>query len=177
VTDLSYARTGWADTAGMSLFLRSLLLLLALQAPTAAPAAPPLVPAEARALMTEIAAASDARDVKRLAATLAADCRIELRTLIEGQERVTLYTRDDYLAMLEHGYAAMADLEDYHYAVHELSLTLETDPPAATLVSAISESFTFQGRHRETRSEETSRLERRDGRLMLVAVSSLTRGD
>jgi hypothetical protein len=137
----------------------------------------PLATAEVRAFMAEVAAASTARDVARLGTLLAPDCRIELRAEVGGREQVTLYTRQEYVAMLQSGYAAMADLADYDYRVDGQQVTLDTDPPGATVVSQVTESFTFRQRHRTTHSEETARVERRGGTPMLVAVSSLTRGD
>jgi hypothetical protein len=136
-----------------------------------------LAAGEVQALMAEVAAASNARDVNRLAALLAPDCRIELRTEIGGREAITLYTRAEYVAMLTSGYASMADLSDYDYHVDHQQVTIEPDDPAATVVSDVSESFTFQARHLTTHSEETARVERRDGRAMVVAVESLTRGE
>jgi len=155
--------------------LGTCLLLAATGTDASAPAG--LAAREVRAFMAEVAAASNARDVARLSALLSPDCRIELRTEIQGHEEITLYTRTEYVAMLQSGYAAMADLADYAYHVDHQQVSLELDPPAATVVSDVSESFTFNARHRTTHSEETARVERRDGRPMLVAVETLTRGD
>jgi hypothetical protein len=136
-----------------------------------------LAPAEVRAFMAEVAAASNARSVERIAALLAVDCRIELRTQLDEHEQVSLFTRDEYLAMLRSGYAGLAELADYDYRVDAEQVTLDTDPPGATVVSAVTERFSFQGHPHVTHSEETARVERRDGHPMLVAVSSLTRGE
>lgn len=137
---------------------------------------PPLAEGEVRAFMTTVEHASRARDVQRLAATLSADCRIELRTRIGGQERVTLMTRDEYVQMLASGYASLKDLEAYDYAVDDEQVALERDAPAATVVSHVTETIVFGGRRQVTHSEETTRVERRDDHLKIVAVSALTTG-
>jgi hypothetical protein len=152
--------------------LATLLLLTA----AGAPAAPPLTEAEVRAFMGTVEFAARARDVQRLAGTLAADCRIELRTQIGGQERVTLMTRDEYVEMLSNGYASLKQLESYDYEVTGQAITLEHDAPAATVVSQVTETLVFAARRLVTHSEETSRVERRGGQLVIVAVSALTHG-
>ena len=150
------------------------LAALALAAP--AHAAPPLTDAEVRAFMTNVEFASRARDVPRLAATLASDCRIELTTRIGGRERVTLMTRDEYVSMLTSGYAALKDLQEYDYEVDDQQVALEPDAPAATVVSHVTETLVFDGQRQVTHSEETARVERRDGALRIVAVSAVTSG-
>ena len=159
----------------MRLARLALLLLATLGtcSPPAACAAQPLTAAEVRTLMADLAAASRARDVPRLAAALAPDCRIELRTLIGGREQITLLTRDDYLAMLGAGDLALRALEEYDYVASDREVTLEAEPPAATVVSLVTESFTLHQQHRVIHSEQTARLERRDGQLRVVAVSTL----
>lgn len=157
--------------------LAATLLGLCLLAPAAARAAPPpLSEAQVRTFMAGVERASRERDLGRLAATLAPDCRIELRTSIGGQESVTLLTRSEYLELLTSGYAAMKDLEQYDYRVGAEHVVLERDPPAATVVSEITETVTFGGQHQVTRSEETTRVERRGDALKIVAVSALTTG-
>ncbi len=178
VTGLSVPPLTSAETPGMSRMKHVLLAGLLCLAATAARAAEPrLAIPEVRAFMAEVAAASNARDADRIAALLATDCRIELRTQLEGREQVTLFTRDEYVAMLKTGYAGLADLADYLYRVDGEQVTLDDDPPGATVTSRVTETFTFQGRHHTTHSEETARVERRGGKPMVVAVSSLTRGD
>jgi hypothetical protein len=140
-------------------------------------AAPPLSEGEVRTFMTSVERASRARDVPRLAATLAPDCRIELRTRIGGQERVTLMTRDEYIEMLTSGYAALKDLQAYDYEVNDQQVALEHDAPAATVVSHVTETVVFADRRQVTQSEETARVERRGDGLKVVAVSALTTGD
>ncbi|HUO80812.1 MAG TPA: hypothetical protein VMU00_11785 [Steroidobacteraceae bacterium] len=158
--------------------MRALALALLLSWPTVgALAAPPLAEGEVRTFMAGVEHAARARDVGRLAASLAPDCRIELRTRIGGQERVTLMTRDEYVGMLTSGYAALKDLEAYDYEVTGQQVTLERDPPAATVVSQVTETVVFGGRRQVTRSEETARVERRADGLKVVAVSALTSGD
>ena len=153
--------------------LIALTALLGLAAP-AAGAAPPLTEPEVSKLMTTVEFASRARDVARLGATLSGDCRIELTTRIAGQERVTLMTRDEYLELLTNGYAALKDLQEYDYAVDAQQITLERDGSAATVVSRITETVVFGGQRQVTHSEETARVERRDGAPKVVAVSALT---
>ena len=162
----------------MHLATRTLPALALLFATGVANAAdPPLAVGEVRRFMADVAAASTARDIDRIAALLSPDSRIELRTRIGDREQVSLFTRADYVAMLRSGYAGMSDLSDYDYKVDAQQVTLESDPPGATVVSAVTESFTFHGQRRRTHSEETARVERRGGRPLLVAVSSLTEGD
>jgi hypothetical protein len=139
-------------------------------------AAPPLSEPEIRAFMRTVEYAARARDVERLGATLATDCRIELRTRIGGQERVTLMTREEYLEMLTSGYASLKDLDAYDYQVDDQQVALENDPPAATVVSHVTETIEFGGRRQVTHSEETARVERRGDSLKVVAVSALTTG-
>lgn len=177
MTQVAVPEVARADTAAMrslpALALAALLLLPGF----GARAAPPLAEGEVRGFMNGIEFAARARDVPRLAATLAPDCRVELRTRIAGQERVTLMTRDEYLEMLTGGYAAMKDLEAYDYQVNDQQVALERDAPAATVVSHITETLVLGGRRQVTHSEETARVERRADGLKVVAVSSLTTGD
>jgi hypothetical protein len=145
--------------------------------PGAAPRAEsPLAEAEVRAFMTELEHASRARDLARLTAALAPDCRIELRAEIDGHEQVTLLTRDEYVELLSTGYAALKNLEQYDYELSNVRVTLESDPPGATVVSEVTETIVFAGKRLVTESVETSRVERRAGALRLVAVSALTTG-
>jgi hypothetical protein len=159
--------------------LRPALVLAALWlvTGTGALAAPPLTDGEVRAFMNDVGAASRARDVPRIAATLAPDCRVELRTRIGGQERVTLMTRDEYVELLTSGYASLKELQGYDYEVSDQQVTLEHDPPAATVVSHVTETIVFGGRRQVTESEETARVERRADGLKVVAVSALTTGN
>jgi hypothetical protein len=152
--------------------LAALLLLTG----AGAPAPHPLTEAEVRAFMGTVEFAARSRDVQRLAGTLAAECRIELRTQINGQERVTLMTRDEYVEMLSSGYASLHELQSYDYEVTAQTITLERDAPAATVVSQVTETLVFADRRIVTRSEETARVERRGGSLAIVAVSALTKG-
>lgn len=137
---------------------------------------PPPAEAEVRALLGKVEHASQERNLAALAALLAADCRIELITRINGREQVTLLTRDEYLGMLSHGYAAMKDLEHYDYSVSNLTISYDREPPGATVTSLVHESFALEGRAVATDSRERSRIERRDGVLKLVAVSAETEG-
>jgi len=151
-----------------------LLAALALVPAMPAAAAPPLAAGEVRAFMSQVEQASRARDVVRLAAILSPDCRIELRTRIGGQERITLMTRDEYVEMLASGYAALKDLQAYDYAVDDQTIAIESDAPAATVVSHVTETIEFADQRQVTHSEETARVERRADGLKLVAVSALT---
>ncbi len=153
-----------------------LLAALLLLTGAGAPAAPALSEGEVRAFMSTVEYAARARDVQRLAGTLAADCRIELRTQINGRERVTLMTRDEYVEMLSNGYASFKQLESYDYEVTGQAITLERDAPAATVVSQVTETVVFANQRLVTHSEETARIERRGGGLVIVAVSALTTG-
>ncbi len=158
----------------MRLLPALLLAALVLLPAAPAPAAPPLAEGEVRAFMSQVEHASRARDVGRLAATLSPDCRIELRTRIGGQERVTLMTRDEYLEMLTSGFASFKDLQAYDYEVGEQTIAIEHDAPAATVVSQVTETIVLGGQRQVTHSEETARVERRADGLKLVAVSALT---
>jgi hypothetical protein len=154
---------------------RLALCLVALTGLAAAADRPPSE-ADVRALMSRVEHASQARDVATLAAVLAPDCRIELTAMIDGHEQVTLMTREEYIEALTRGFAAMKDLAAYEYRVTDLAISFEESPPAATVVSHVHESFVFQGRHGDTDSSETTRIERRGGALQLVAVASRTEG-
>ncbi len=166
-----------ADTSRMRTLPALVLAAVLLVPGTGALAAPPLTEAEVRAFMGGVEAASRARDVPRIAATLAPDCRIELRTRIDGQERVTLMTRDEYVELLTSGYASLKGLEGYDYEVSDQRVTLEHDAPAATVVSHVTETMVLGGRRQVTESEETARVERRTDGLKVVAVSALTTGN
>jgi hypothetical protein len=152
------------------------LLLCTASATFAASADDPPRAEDVRTFMTHVENVSRARDLGKLAAMLSADCRIELRSTVEGREHVTLLTRDEYLEMLSTGYAALKDLGQYDYEVTNLEVTLEHEPPGATVVSHVRESFVFEGRQIVTESREVSRVERRGGELKLVAVSAETQG-
>ena len=166
------ARPG-AQTLRMTRLLIASLLLAAGPAFAAAPAP---TAAEVRAFMTRLENVSRSRDVAQIAAALAPDCRIELRSTVEGKEHVTLLTRDEYIDVLSSGYAALKDLENYDYTVSAVEVTLEHQPEGATVVSQVRESFVFAGRHIVTQSREVSRVERRGAELKLVAVSAETEG-
>ena len=159
--------------------MRTVLLALAAFAAlahSASAAEPPPTVTEVRAFMARVEDASRARDLERITAVLAADCRIELTATIEGHEQVTLLTRAEYVEMLANGFAALKDLEEYHYSVTGLTIALDSEPPGATVVSQVHESFVHGGRPFATESEETARVERRAGELKFVAVSSKTVG-
>ncbi len=176
MTHVAVCSRAEVDTAGMRTLAALLLASLALLPGTRALAAPALSEPEVRALMSTVEHASRARDVQRLGATLASDCRIELRTQIGGQERVTLLTREEYLEMLTSGYASLKDLDAYDYRVDDQRVTLERDAPAATVVSHVTETIVFGGQRQVTHSEETARVEPRGDGLKVVAVSALTTG-
>ncbi|MBS0376604.1 MAG: nuclear transport factor 2 family protein [Proteobacteria bacterium] len=152
-----------------------ILALVLAAVPAVAGSPPRLADRDVRAFMKDIETAAQARDVERLAAALSPDCRIELRTRIGGQERVTLMTREEYIEMLRTGYAGFRELTAYEYAVKDLAVTLEADG-AATVVSHVTETAEFAGHRETTDSEETARVERRADGLRVVAVSALTTG-
>lgn len=135
-------------------------------------AATPLVEADVRKLMQQVEAAARARDVQRLAALLADDCTIELRTRMGGREHVTTFTKAEYVEMLTSGYAAMRDLQAYDYTIGELQVELE--PTGATVRAVVHEAAVFPGGTVATRSEELSRVERRGDALLLVGVTATT---
>jgi hypothetical protein len=134
--------------------------------------ATPLVEADVHKLMRQVEAAARARDVRRLAALLADDCTIELRTRTGGREHVTTFTKAEYVEMLTSGYAAMRDLQAYDYAIGELQVELE--PAGATVRAVVHEAAVFPGGTVATRSEEVSRVERRGDALLLVGVTATT---
>lgn len=139
-------------------------------------AARPLTQAEVRQFMAGIARAAQARDVERLGAAVADDCRIELETRIGGARHVSVLDRAEYLAQLRGGAAALGDLESYTYVVDDQQVTLTPGAAAATVVSHVTETAVFGGVHQVTHSVETARVERRPGGLRLVAVTALTAG-
>jgi hypothetical protein len=156
-----------------ALLIASLCLVTALGR---AEAADPPRPREVRAFMAHVAAASRARDLAAIAATLSSDCRIELRTVIDGREEVSLLTRAEYVDVLSNGLAALRDLADYDYRASTLEVTIDHEPPGATVISDVRETFSLGGRRLVTDSRETARVERRGGQLKVVAVSAETRG-
>jgi hypothetical protein len=141
-----------------------------------AEAADPPHPREVRAFMAHVAAASRARDLAAISAALSNDCRIELRSVVDGREAVTLLTRAEYVDVLSNGFAALKDLDDYDYRASTLAVTIDHEPPGATVVSDVRETFSLRGRRQVTDSRETARVERRGGELKLVAVSAETLG-
>jgi hypothetical protein len=177
VTQVAVPGRAGAETAVMPTLPALVLAALSFLSGAGALAAPPLTDGEVRAFMSGVEAASRARDVPRIAAMLAPDCRIELRTRIGGRERVTLMTRDEYVELLTSGYASFKDLQDYEYEVSDQRVTLEHDAPAATVVSHVTETIVFSGHRQVTESEETARVERRADGIRVVAVSALTTGD
>jgi hypothetical protein len=134
----------------------------------------PISEGAVRALLHAVEAASRERDLAALAALLAPDCRIELRTTVAGREQLTLFTRDEYVALLAQGFAAMKDLERYDYRVSDTTISFDDEPPGATAVSTVHESWVFHGKEVATNSHETARVERRGGRLLLAAVADET---
>jgi hypothetical protein len=134
--------------------------------------AAPVAAADARALMQQVEAAARARDVQRLAALLAEDCRIELRTRTAGGEAATKFTKAEYVRMLTSGYAAMGDLRAYDYRIDELHV--ELDAGGATVRAVVRETAVFDDGTVATRSDEVSRVERRGDAVVLVEVIATT---
>jgi ketosteroid isomerase-like protein len=141
--------------------------------PPAAGAAPIKAP-DVQALMRELEDAARRRDVAAMAAMLADDCRIELRAIVDGREQVTRFTKAEYVQMLGGGYAAMRDLQQYDYAIEDVAVTPAPDGRSADVRARVRETTTFQGRTLVTHSDERSRVERRAGRPVFVAVSATT---
>jgi ketosteroid isomerase-like protein len=172
-------RAGFAGIAGALLIAAAPFLAIGLapaafaDAPSArVAAATPLVEADVRKLMQQVEAAARARDVPRLAALLADDCTIELRTRMGGREHVTTFTKAEYVEMLTSGYAAMRDLQAYDYTIGQMQVELE--PAGATVRAVVHEAAVFPGGTVATRSEEVSRVERRGDALLLVGVTATT---
>ena len=174
MTQVAVPGDAWGDTGRMRTLPALVLAALSLLTGSGALGAPQLTESEVRTFMSGVEAASRARDVPRIAATLAPDCRIELRTRIDGQERVTLMTRDEYVELLTSGYASLKALQGYDYEVSDQRIALEHDAPAATVVSHVTETMVFGGHRQVTESEETARVERRADGLKVVGVSALT---
>jgi len=163
-----------ADTAPMRALWIGLCCCAAAHAAAAGEPAP--TTAEVRTFMAQVAAASRARDVEAIAAALSSDCRIEFRSVIGGREQVTLLTRAEYVKFLKTDLAALNDLSGYDYRSSTLKVSIDHEPPGATVVSRVHESFTVGEQRRVMDSLETARVERRDGALKLVAVSAETEG-
>lgn len=145
--------------------------------PTAAApqtATAPLTDAEVRSFMQSIAAAARARDVPRLAALLDDDAEIALTTSMRGVDRTNRISKADYVALLDRGYLSMKDLEAYEYDIVEMQVALDADGRAATVESQVVETVTLGGRRHSTRSHETTRIERRQGRPIVVRVAART---
>jgi ketosteroid isomerase-like protein len=136
--------------------------------------AAPLTDAEIRGFMQSVAAAARARDVPRLAALLADDAEIALTTRMQGVDRTNRISKADYVALLDRGYLAMKDLEAYEYDIVEMQVALDGDGRAATVESQVVETVTLDGRRHSTRSHETTRIERRQGRPIIVGVAAMT---
>jgi ketosteroid isomerase-like protein len=134
----------------------------------------PIAESEVRAAMQALEAAARRRDVDALAAMLADDCRIELRTRIDGREQVTRFTKAEYVGMLGGGYAAMRDLQSYDYELADVAVTVAPDGRSADVRARVRETAVLAGRTLVTHGDEQSRLERRDGRLAFVAVTATT---
>lgn len=143
--------------------------------PIARADAPPIREQDVRAFVAAVADASRDRDLERLAAALADDCRIRLRTRFGGQEHLTELDKGEYLAMLRDGFIALQDLERYDYQVGAVDVALD-GAQAANVRAVVTETLVYGGRASTTVSEEDSRVERRDGRLVLVAVTATTSG-
>ncbi len=152
-------------------------------APTAAaPARPrgpatsvrPLNEADVNAFMETMAAAARARDVAKLASLLAEDADIALTSRVQGPERTTRFTKAQYVEMLDRGYLSMKDLEAYEYEIVEMHVQVAPDGRSATVDSQVVETITLGGRRHATRSHETTRVERREGRPVAVRVTATT---
>lgn len=139
--------------------------------------AAPLTDAEVRSFMQSVAAAARARDVPRLAALLDDDAEIALTTRMQGVDRTNRISKADYVALLDRGYLSMKDLEAYEYDIVEMQVALDADGRAATVESQVVETITLGGRRHSTRSHETTRIERRQGRPVVVRVAATTSGE
>lgn len=157
-----------------ALLLAGLVLAAAL-GPLACADGAPLAEQDVRAFVASVADASRDRDLDRLAAALADDCTIRLRTRFGGQEHVTELDKREYLAMLRDGFIALKDLERYDYQVGAVDVSLD-GAQAADVRAVVTETLVYGGRASTTVSEEDSRVERREGRLVLVAVTATTSG-
>jgi hypothetical protein len=146
----------------------------AASAPPGPTASQALAETEVRAFMGALAVAARERDVARLAAALADDCTIELRSRIDGHERTTALTKAEYVQMLDRGYLSMRDLQAYDYRIVGMQVAIDADGRAATVHSQVSETAVMGGRASATRSEETTRVARRNGRLVAIAVTAIT---
>lgn len=155
----------------LTLALAGLAAALVLALPVRA--AEPLHEREVRAFVAAVADAARARDVERLAAAIADDCRIRLRTRVGSREHVTDVDKAEYVAMLRDGFIALKDLERYDYQVGSVEVTLD-GATAANVHALITETLVYGGRSLTTVSEEQSRVERRGGRLAIVAVTATT---
>lgn len=155
--------------------LAVLLAGLALAATAALPAraAEPLQEREVRAFVASAADAARARDVGRIAAAIADDCRMQLRTRFGGREHVTDIDKAEYVAMLTDGFIALEDLERYDYQVSGVDVQLD-GPTAANVRAQVTETLVYAGRSVTTVTDEQSRIERRGGRLVVVSVTATT---
>ena len=157
--------------------LRRALASLVLFGSVAAAAPPPrLTDADVRRFMAEVTAASQARDVERIGALMAADCVVVFRSGDARDGGASELDKPAYLSRLRDGYTALREVSDYSYATSNLQVQLTADAQQAIVDADITERLTFNERKLVTQSHEASVIERRDGRLVLVRVSGTVSG-
>jgi hypothetical protein len=156
-----------------------LLLTTVLCAPALAAGAEPgprLTEASVRALMAEVIAASKARDVARIGALLASDCKVAFVGSDPAQPRLDEMTRDQYLARLTDGYSSLSTLRSYDYAASNLKVALSADARQALVDADVTETLSFNDHDVVTHSQEASVIELRDGRPLIVKVAGTVTG-
>jgi len=167
------------DARIASLYVRPWLAALVVLSTRLAAAAPPPVPvseAAVRTFMSEVSAASQARDVERIGELMAPDCIVVFHSGDPRDQSPSELDKPHYLSQLREGFTALHDVSDYHYATTNLRVQLTADARQAIVDADVMESLTFNEHHIVTRSHEASVVELRDGRLQLVKVAGTVSG-
>jgi hypothetical protein len=154
-----------------------LVLLLVSAVAAAATTAAPLTVAEVQSFIQQFDAAERAGDVAALGAALAPDCRVEMRTVVDGHTHVAVLSHDEYLADFAEFYGSLDEVVDYAHDSGAPTVTMATDGATATAVRVVTEAFTLDDEHLVFRTDETTRLERRGNGLAITALSTRPHAD
>lgn len=157
--------------------LAKLLVVAVLAAPLASGRPPATLTEPAvRTFMAEVAAAAQSRDVARIGALLAPDCSVTFVGDDPTQPPLGALNKDQYLARLTEGYAALNSLKSYEYTASNLKVQLNADRTQAIVDTDVAEHLTFADHDIATHSHEASVIEMRNGKPSLVRVTGTVSG-
>jgi len=148
------------------------------QAPASpgATAAPPtgvlekLTKADVEAMIQKMDAAIKAKDVATIEAMLAPDVTAVVQNMptASGPQKVEM-NRDTYVQSLKESFAVC---QDYSHTRKDVVIEIQDGGKKAQITATVSESYTAQGYSLQSVTKESSIIELREGRLLVVTTSA-----